>query len=476
MKTEPVPNVESKYSWREVSRAESPKRSASERIADFFEVYSFLDEETAREQASRCIQCPEPTCVEGCPLNNQIPEWLALTSEGRFLDAARLLQTSSCMEEIFARVCSRPCESNCILDGHADPVAINAIERFLHDYGFAHGAMEVAPPPPTGLKVAIVDSGPCGLTCAYDLARRGYGVTVFDAQAEPGGLLVKGIPAFKLQKNLVQRRITLLQQLGVVFRMGVKSGRDISLQDLRAQHDAVFFGACAGQARPLEIPGADLHGVYQGLAFIIQKNLDNPAETAPIDVKGMRVVVLGGGDVAMDCLRTARRCEPRDVLCVYRRDEASLPAHRHEFAEALEEGARFEFLATPIALAGNPAGHVAHVRCLRTQLGEPDASGRPQPQPIPGSEFDLPADVVLVAFGFDSLPFCAEGDLSQIAVSPDGRIGVDENLMTNVPGVFAGGALVRGAGLFLDSVRDARKAAAAIQHYLAAQGARKTVS
>lgn len=469
MKTESKAPLDAKFAWCQVSKAEAPKRSATERVADFFDVYSFLDEDTARQQAQRCIECPEPTCVEGCPVNNHIPSWMALVAEGRFKEAAQTLQASSCMEEIFSRVCAHPCEPRCILEQRGEAVAINAIERFLNNYAFTHGVADVALPPLNGFKVAVMNAGPCGLTCAYDLARRGYQVTVFDPRPEIGGLLLHGIPAFKMEKAVLERRIELMKKLGVQFCAGVKPGLSPSLAELRSRFDAVFFGAAIGRVKPIDVPGKDLLGVHQGMSFIVQRNVRLPVEAAPIDVTGKRVVVLGGGDVAMDCLRTALRCGAREVLCVYRRDEANLPANPYEFQNAREEGAKFEFLASPVALVGDQDGHVTRVRCVRNQLGAPESDGRPKPLPVPGSEFELPADVVLVAMGFVSEPFPAEGDLATMKLTPDGRVVVDEKLMTSVPGVFAGGTLVRGAAAFLDAVRDARKAAVEIDRFLGAR-------
>jgi glutamate synthase (NADPH) small chain len=464
--------AKAKYVWREVPKAEPPKRSATERVSDFLEIYSLLDEETARQQALRCIQCPEPTCVEGCPLHSHIPEWLALTAEGRFPEAVQVLQQFSCLEDVFARLCMHPCEPRCILEGRGETVAINALERFLIDYAFAHQLGDAVPPPPNGFKVAIMNAGPCGLACAYDLARRGYAVTVFDPRPEIGGLLALGIPAFKMEKEVLERRIALLEKLGVKFELGVQPGVRPTLAQLRAGFDAVFFGAATGAVKPLEVPGADLKGVQQGLTFIAQRNIGLPLGASPIEVKGRRVVVLGGGDVAMDCLRTALRRGARDALCLYRRDEGHLPANPADYQNAREEGARFEFLAGAAALLGDADGRVTSVRCLRNRLGEPDADGRLQPAPIAGTEFEVPAEVVLVALGFLPTPFPTDGDLMEVALTPGGQAQVNANLMTNLPGVFAGGTLVRGATAFLDAVQDARQAASSIHDYLSVRASR----
>jgi glutamate synthase (NADPH/NADH) small chain len=459
-----------KHAWLEVSRAEPTRRSAVDRVADFLEITTGFDEATAREQARRCIQCPKPTCVEGCPLHNRIPEWLALTAEGHYLEAAELSGSTSNMPEICSRICpqERLCEGHCILNGCSEPVSIGAIERFINEYALAHESFTSLGAPPNGFKVAVIGSGPGGLACADELSRKGYGITAFEAQPLPGGLLVNGIPAFKLDKTVVERRVRVLEKRGVKFRMGVRIGHDVSLAELRDEFDAVFLGIGAYQAKPLGVPGADLKGVAQALPFLIEKNVNLPLEVPPISVEGKRVVVLGGGDTAMDCLRTAVRCGARDTLCVYRRDFDNMPGSRKEYRNALEEGARFLFLTNPTALVGNDAGEVTAVRCQRMELGEPDLSGRRKPRSVPNSEFTLPADLVLVAYVFDPVRFPASSDLSQINVNSWGAVVVDENQMTNVPGVFAGGDLVRGPSLVVHAVRDARKAAAAIHRYLSA--------
>jgi glutamate synthase (NADPH/NADH) small chain len=314
--------------------------------------------------------------------------------------------------------------------------------------------------------VAVVGSGPGGLACADELSKLGYAVTVYESQLLPGGLLMFGIPAFKLEKEVVQRRVNILRQQGVEFKVGVTIGKDLGLEGLLKEHEAVYLGIGALQAKPLDVPGAELKGVIQGLPFLAQKNAPSGLSLPPIEVKGKRVVVLGGGDTAMDCLRTAVRCGAADTVCAYRRDLANMPGSSQEYKNALEEGARFMFLTNPLRLEGNGAGEVTAVHCIRMELGQPDASGRRKPRPVPGSELTLPADLVLVAYGFDPVPFPASSDLSRIAVNDWGATKVDENQMTNVPGVFAGGDVVRGPSLVVHAVRDGRKAAAGIHRYL----------
>ena len=457
------------HTWAHIDRADPPKRSAVDRVADFLEIYSLFDEKTAREQASRCIQCPEPACVEGCPLHNRIPEWLAATAEGRFLEASVISQATSNMPEICSRVCpqERLCEGSCILNGRAEPVTIGAIERFINEYAFQAGEVDAVRVEPNGLRVAVIGSGPGGLAAADELSSLGYAVTVFECQNLPGGLMVNGIPAFKLEKSIVARRIALLERRGVEFRLGVALGKDVSLGKLLRDHAAVFLGFGAQQAKPIGIPGEQLTGVIQALPFLIQKNVDYPVlDIPPIDVTGKRVLVLGGGDTAMDCLRTAVRAGARTAICLYRRDLANMPGSRKEYANALEEGAEFRFLTNPTAIEGYASGAVARVRCVRMELGAADASGRRKPQPVPDSETTVDADWVIGAYGFDPVPFPPESELAEVKTNSWGGIVVDANQMTSVPGVFAGGDSVRGPSLVVHAVRDARKAAQGIHRYL----------
>jgi glutamate synthase (NADPH/NADH) small chain len=457
-----------------IRRAGPPKRSAPDRILDFQEIYSDFDEEAVREQAVRCIQCPDPLCVKGCPLSNRIPEWLALAAEGQFLEAAALSRSTSNMPEICSRVCpqERLCEGACILNARGEPVAIGSVERFINDFAFASGAVEAAAPAPNGFRVAVVGSGPGGIACADQLTQAGAAVTLFESLLLPGGLLMNGIPAFKLDKRIVQRRIDILCRRGVVLKLGVHIGRDLSLAGLLSGFDAVFLGIGAQRPKPLDIPGGKAGGIADALPFLIQKNVDSPLlDIPPIEAKGRRVVVLGGGDTAMDCLRTALRSGASEAVCLYRRDLANMPGSRKEFLNAIEEGARFEFLTNPVEIVAGAGGSVESVRCVRMELGEADASGRKKPRPVPGSEFNVPADLVIVAYGFDPVPFPAGSDLAQIRTDKWGGLAVDGNQMTSVPGVFAGGDSVRGPSLVVHAVRDARIAAQGILRYLEGKSA-----
>jgi glutamate synthase (NADPH/NADH) small chain len=463
--------MNTKYAWRDVARQGLPKRSATQRAADFLEIYGLYDEATAREQASRCILCPNPSCVSGCPLCNPIPEWMQLTAEGRFLEASAVLGSVTNMAEICARLCPSDhlCEGACLLDSVSEAVSIRALEQFLVEYAFAHGQENTATPPPNGLKVAVVGSGPGGLACAEQLARQGYSVTVFDSESVPGGLLVNGVPAFRVDTSIVQRRIETLKKCGVLFRLGAAS-EPLSLSQLRAGFNAVYLAMDWRKARPFEVPGSDLKGVVQAVPFLLQKKTPIPLNLPNLDLVGKRVLVIGGGDTAMDCLRAAIRYGASEVTCVYRREELEMPCGQQEFRSAVEEGARFVFRAAPVAVLGNEKGEVTHLRAVRTEAGPIDATGRQSFQVRPGSEHLIEADWILPALGFESLGYPSGGLLAELQKNPQGGILVDSNQMTNVPGVFAGGDLVNGPSTLLHTVRDGRLAARQIDSFVTSQG------
>jgi glutamate synthase (NADPH) small chain len=462
-------NLNSKYAWRELAQKNLPKRATQERAADFLEIYGLYDEATAREQASRCIQCPNPTCVAGCPLCNPIPQWLQLTAEGRFLEAAALLGSVTNMAEICARICPSDhlCEGACLLESISEPVPIQAIEEFLAEYAFRDGKVDASTQPPNGLKVAVVGAGPGGLACAEELAKQGCSVTVYDSALVPGGLLVNGVPAFRLDKTVVQRRIEILKKRGVVFRLGVKLWKDITLEQLRQQADAVYLGWDSRQARPLEVPGAELSEVAQAVPFLLQKTSALPLDIPKIEVADKRVVVIGAGDTAMDCLRTAIRYGAKEAICLYRRDENDMPCTRREYINAIEEGAGFLFCTAPLEVLGDAQGRVLGLRVVQTEPVSQDGKQRVF-RNLPGSEFSLEADLVILALGFDPLPCPQTDDFLKLQLNPWGGLVVDSKQMTSVPGVFAGGDIVRGPSHVLNTVRDARAAAKEIQAYLGA--------
>ncbi len=476
MNTSSVPGQKAKYAWSDIDRAEPPKRPAADRVSDFLQTHLPYDEATAREQARRCIQCPNPRCVEACPLGTPIHELLAMIADGQFREAAELMFVTHSIPELASHVCvgGRVCEQACILAAKSDPVPVRALTRFLLDYGWRHGLAEPALEPAKNQTVAVIGSGIGGLVTADTLSRKGYAVTVFDSRQKPGGRVMNGLPGFRVDKELVERRLELLKERGIRFRMGVSFGQDVKLSDLRREFDAVFLGFGLADAMPLRVPGADLKGVYQAFPFVIQNAqpacgpaTGTKASQPSVDVRGKRVVVLGGGDTAMDVLRIAIRRGAADALCVYRRNEASLPADAEEYADALEEGAKFMFLSQPVAVLGNSAGAVTGVRCVRMEAGEPDNTGRASVKPVAGSEFDAPAEVVFVAFGFDVPRLPQTEDFAKLSVDGRGCLVADANSMTNFPGVFASGSIVRGPMPLTDVVRGARKAAAAMDAWLA---------
>ncbi len=468
-----------------VPRNKVPERSVAERVVDFREVLVGFTAEMAQSEANRCIFCAKnPKCeVMGCPLHNRIRDWMKLTSQGKFLEAAIISQSTSNMPEICGRVCPQEklCEGVCIVGIKGDPVAIGSVERFLADYlhdylakgGEIPEELELLMPAkgaPTGKKVAVVGGGPAGIACAEQLLKLGHAVTILDRWPRLGGLLRYGIPTFKLQHDVVNRKEERLVRLGLEFRGNVEVGANPSIPGLLEEgFDAVFIGAGAPIDSNLRVEGSDMKGVYKATNFLVRGNV--PKEDLPeiwrdpIDVKGQNVVVLGGGDTAMDCLRTALRQGANKVSCVYRRDEANMPGAKKEKKMATEEGVDWIWLAAPLKFLGEN-GQVTGVECQRMQLGEPDASGRRSPVAIEGETFVVPATTVVLALGYNNegtiptnTPGMKHNKWFQIEVDP--ATGA-----TSVPGVFAGGDVVSGADLVVTAVVAGRKAAEAIHSYV----------
>ncbi len=468
--SETVPQPHGKHAWRELAR-QAPKRSARERISDFLEIHGSLSEAAAIDQASRCVQCPNPSCVSGCPLCSPIPQWMQLTAEGRFLEASAILGSTGSLAEICARLCPADhlCEHNCILDSVGEAVSISGLERFLTDYAAHHQAEQAVTAPPNGFRVAVMGSGPGGLACADDLARQGCSVTVYDDDLVPGGLLIKGVPAFKLEDSIIERRLNLMKQRGVRFELGVEPLASGMLTRLRDEHDAVFLGFDSREARALDVPGADLSGVVQAVAFILQTRTPVKLQAPRFNLAGKHVTVIGGGDTALDCARAALRWGAREVVCAYRRGEEDLPCDRQEYRDAIDEGVRFLFHVAPVAVLGSPEGEVRALSLIRTTPGENQADGRHAFSPMPGSETEFQTDLVVPALGFNPKPCFHGGDFAELQVNEWGGLTVNESQMTNLPGVFAGGDVVRGPSLVLVTVRDARRAADGIMTYLRAK-------
>lgn len=458
----------------EVPRQDPKKTAVEVRLHDFREIYGQFGKEQAAIQATRCLSCGNPYCEWKCPVHNYIPNWLKLVEEGNLFKAAELSHQTNSLPEICGRVCpqDRLCEGACTLNDGFGAVTIGAIEKYITDEAVKQGwRPDVSKAPDTGKRVAIVGAGPAGLGCADILARNGVKPVVFDKYAQIGGLLTFGIPPFKLEKEIVQTRRELLEGMGVEFRLNTEIGKDIAFQKLLDEYDAVFLGMGTYTYMKGGFKGEDLAGVYDALPYLIS-NVDRllGLEKAPsdfIDMRGKRVVVLGGGDTAMDCNRTAARQQAASVTCVYRRDEANMPGSRREVANAKEEGVEFLFNRQPIEIVGD--GRVEGVRVVETRLGAPDNRGRRRPEVVPGSEEVIPADRVIIAFGFRPSP-APWFEQFGIRTQDDGKVvapGAGKfKFQTGNPKVFAGGDMVRGSDLVVTAVFEGREAAQGILDYL----------
>ncbi|EPX84526.1 glutamate synthase (NADPH) small subunit [Rubellimicrobium thermophilum DSM 16684] len=459
-----------------LGRAMPEKREAEERRHDFREIYADFARAKAAEQASRCSQCGVPYCQTHCPLHNNIPDWLRMTAEGRLEEAYEIAQSTNSFPEICGRICpqDRLCEGHCVIEqaGHGT-VTIGAIERFITDTAWEEGW--VRPPRPLRERsesVGIIGSGPAGLACADMLRRAGVQVTVYDRADRAGGLLTYGIPGFKLEKDVVMRRIAQLQEGGVEFVLGCEVGRDLSFDAIRGRHDAVLIATGVYRAR--EIEGANAPGILPALDYLTASNRKGFGDEVPafddghLNARGKRVIVIGGGDTAMDCVRTAIRQGAASVRCLYRRDRANMPGSQREVANAEEEGVEFVWLAAPAGFLTDPAtGAVRAVRVERMRLGAPDASGRRMPEPS-GEISEEPADLVIKALGFEPEDLPRLWGVPGLEVTRWGTVRAEFGTgRTNIEGVFAAGDIVRGASLVVWAIRDGREAAAAILRYLA---------
>ncbi|MCA0302869.1 MAG: NAD(P)-dependent oxidoreductase [Proteobacteria bacterium] len=455
------------------------KRAAAERRRDFEEIYASYARDKAAEQASRCSQCGVPFCQIHCPLHNNIPDWLKLTAEGRLEEAYELSSATNNFPEICGRICpqDRLCEGNCVIEKGFESVTIGSVEKFITDTAWRQGWVRpITPRRERPESIGIVGAGPAGLAAAEQLRRKGYQVTVYDRYDRVGGLLIYGIPNFKLEKEIVQRRETLLRESKVTFVLNCEVGRDVTLAELRQRHAAVLIATGVYKARDIAAPGVGLPGIAPALDYLTASNRhglgDSVAafESGELDAKGKNVVVIGGGDTAMDCVRTAVRQGARSVKCLYRRDRANMPGSQREVKHAEEEGVEFVWLSSPQAFLGKD--HVSHVRTVRIHLGMPDSSGRQAPQEIPDSHVNVEADLVLMALGFDPEDLPAAMATPDLGVTGWGTLKIDwKTMMTNQDGVFAAGDIVRGASLVVWAVRDGRDAAERIHAWLGAKAA-----
>ncbi len=461
------------------------KRGAETRRRDFDEIYQEYDPAAAAAQAARCSQCGIPFCQVHCPVQNNIPDWLMLTAEGRLEEAYELSQATNNFPEICGRICpqDRLCEGNCVIEqaGHGT-VTIGAVERYITETAWQRGWVKpVKPRRERERSVGIIGAGPGGLAAAEELRRKGYQVHVYDRYDRIGGLLVYGIPNFKLEKDVVERRAGLLRESGVSFHLECEVGRQVMIEELRQRHDAVLIATGVYKARAIKIPGAGLNGVFPALDYLIASNRKGLGDRVPafddgsLDAKGKNVVVIGGGDTAMDCVRTAVRQGANSVKCLYRRDRQNMPGSQREVAHAEDEGVEFLWLSAPEAFLGN--GRIQAVRALRMHLGVPDATGRQTPQVIEGSSFTIDCDTAIEALGFDPEDLAGLFDTDALTVTRWGTIKIDfRTMMTSMDGVFAAGDIVRGASLVVWAIRDGRDAAEEIHRYITAKETARTRS
>ena len=451
------------------------KRPPEARAADFAEIADRYSTPAAEDQAGRCSQCGVPYCTVHCPLHNHIPDWLRLTAEGRLREAYEISNATSTMPEICGRICpqDRLCEGNCVIEftGHG-AVTIGSVEKYITDTAWEEGWVEpLVPGRSRGQSVGVIGAGPAGLTAAEYLREAGYEVHVYDRHDRAGGLLTYGIPGFKLEKPVVMRRVDRLRAGGIVFNEGVAVGGDLPLDELRARHDALLIATGVYKARRVDVGGSATPGVVEALDYLTASNRKGFGDAVPgfedgsLDAAGRHVVVVGGGDTAMDCVRTAIRQGAASVRCLYRRDRANMPGSRREVANAEEEGAEFVWLASPLGFAGE--GRVSGVDVRGMRLGAPDASGRRAPEHDPAGDHRIEADLVIKALGFDAEDLPGLWGAPELSVSRWGTVLVDaKTLMTSIDGVFAAGDIVRGASLVVWAIRDGRDVATTMHAWL----------
>jgi len=456
-----------------------PKRAAESRVSDFSEVYAEFDIKGAKEQASRCSQCGVPFCHIHCPLGNNIPDWLKLTAEGRLEEAYEMAVSTNNMPEICGRICpqDRLCEGNCVIEKDFDAVTIGSVEKYIADTAWENGWVKpISPAFERDQSVGIIGAGPAGLAAAEELRVAGYQVHIYDRHDRAGGLLVYGIPGFKLEKDVVARRTDRLEQSGIRFHLNFEIGRDATLAEIRGKHDAILIATGVYRPRSLKVPGVGLAGIREALDYLIAANKCGFGDSVPefengnLNAAGKHVVVVGGGDTAMDCVRTAVRQGAKSVKCMYRRDRANMPGSVREVKNAEEEGVEFIWLSGPEAFIGDET--IKAVRTYQMRLGAPDGTGRQAPEPVPDSTYNIDCDLAVLALGFEPENLPTLFSAPELRVSRWGTVTVDHaSMMTNLPGVFAAGDIVRGASLVVWAIRDGRDAAVSVQKYLEHQKA-----
>ena len=463
------------FQFLDVQRKDPPKKDMEMRTEEFVEIYDPFDTEQVAEQSHRCLECGNPYCEWKCPVHNYIPNWLKLLAEGNLFEAAELSHQTNTLPEVCGRVCpqDRLCEGACTLNDGFGAVTIGNAEKYITDTALAMGwRPDLSDVVPTGKRVAIIGAGPAGLGCADILTRNGVQAVVFDRYPEIGGLLTFGIPQFKLEKQVLQRRREIFENMGIEFRLNTEVGVDIEIDTLMAEFDAVFLGMGTYTAMKGQFPGEDLPGVHKALDYLIgnvnEKMGYTQAPESYINLSGKTVVVLGGGDTAMDCVRTAVRQQAGRVYCVYRRDESNMPGSRREVQNAKEEGVQFLFNRQPVEVV-EYFGEAIGVKVVETALGEPGADGRRRPEPIDGSETVIEADAIIMAFGFQPSPAEWFGDIEVKLNDWEGVIAPEDQafkFQTSNAKVFAGGDMVRGSDLVVTAIWEGRQAAEGILDYL----------